>query len=138
MKLEDKIKSLKPVRHNRFFWWRRFEQRKMLHKYHPLLNKIKNGDYDVSDYFYQLKWEHKLMDDKMASLASPEDQHDARKLFGERIRRLTTDYEKDQAKIDEMMFEDFRITFRLSKGTVEQKMLDFDGTLLEFYNSLSV
>jgi hypothetical protein len=138
MKLEDKIKSFTPSRYNKFFWWRRFEQRKPLHKYHPLRNKIANGDYEVSDYFYQIQWENKLIEDKIASMDSPEDQHDFRKLSGERVRRLTVDYEKDQAKIDESMFEDFRITFKLSKDTVEKKMVEFDGTLLEFYDSLSI
>ena len=137
MTLEEKIKTLTPSRYNKFFWWRRFEQRKPLHKYHPLRNKIANGDYEVSDYYYQIRWEEKLMNDKISSLNSPDDQHDVRKLFGERIKRLTNDFEKDQEKIDNLMFNDFKITFRLSKDIIERKMLDFDGTLLEFYDSLS-
>jgi hypothetical protein len=137
MILEDKIKTLNPSRYNKFFWWRRFEQRTMLHKYHPLRNKISNGDYEVSDYYYQIRWEEKLMNDKLIALGSPDEQHEARKLFAERIKRLTTDFERDQEKIDNLMFDDFKITFRLSKDTIERKMLDFDGTLLEFYDSLS-
>jgi len=137
MTIEDKIKTLNPSRYNKFFWWRRFEQRTMLHKYHPLRNKIANGDYEVSDYYYQIRWEEKLMNDKLIALGSPDDQHDARKLFAERIKRLTTDFEKDQEKIDQLMFNDFKITFRLNRDEVEKRMSEFDGTLLEFYDSLS-
>ena len=35
------------------------------------------------------------------------------------------------------MFNDFKITFRLNRDEVEKRMSEFDGTLLEFYDSLS-
>ena len=45
MTLQKKIASYEKLNYNRWFWWRRFKGRETLHKYQPLRDKIKNGDY---------------------------------------------------------------------------------------------
>jgi hypothetical protein len=78
-------------------------------------------------------WENEMEKEAIDKIADPSKQHETRCLFGERRRRLTTDYEKDEAKILEAMYKDFRVELRMSQEEVEEEMLQFDGTLSEFY-----
>ena len=49
--IEEKLSQLQKLNYNQFFWWRRWNRKgKPLHKYSPLIDKIKNGDYDDSPY----------------------------------------------------------------------------------------
>jgi hypothetical protein len=43
------------------------------------------------------------------------------------------DFEKDEIKILEAMYKDFRTELRMSQEEVEDEMLQFEGTLSEFY-----
>jgi hypothetical protein len=54
-------------------------------------------------------------------------------MFGERKRRLSKDYEMDEKKILDEMYKAFRVELRMSKDEVDEEMLNFDGTLSEFY-----
>ena len=49
----------KPTHRKRspFYWWRRFPTHKGLHHYKPLIERIKNGDFDYPEYFEQAEWE---------------------------------------------------------------------------------
>ena len=40
-----------------FYWWRRFKTHKCLPYKYPLIDKIKNGDFEYSPFFEQAKWE---------------------------------------------------------------------------------
>jgi hypothetical protein len=64
-------------------------------------------------------------------------QHELRGLYGERKRRLANDFEKDEAKIKSEMYKAFRIEFKLGETELEDAMLEFDGTLIEFYYHLN-
>jgi hypothetical protein len=133
MMLNERIEQYTPIKYNQWYWWRRFKSRDTLHKYHPLETKIKNGDYEVSDYHWWKLWEDELEKETIAKIEDPNKQHEARCLSGERKRRLTEDYIKDEAKILEAMYKDFWVTFRIKQEEVEDEMLQFEGTLSEFY-----
>ena len=49
----------KPTHRKRspFYWGRRFPTHKGLHHYKPLIERIKNGDFDYPEYFKQAEWE---------------------------------------------------------------------------------
>ena len=63
--------------------------------------------------------------------------HEIRSLYGERKRRLTKDYEADEAKILADMYKAFWSEFRMTKEQVEDEMINFDGDLAEFILYLS-
>ena len=134
MTLQEKIASYEKLNYNRWFWWRRFKGRETLHKYQPLKDKIVNGDYEPSDYHWWMLWENELEQESLSKITDVGKQHEARCLFGERRRRLTNDFEKDEAKILEAMYKDFWLAFRMKRDEVEDEMFNFDGTLLEFYH----
>ena len=137
MEIKDKISTYTPTKYNPYYWWRRFKGRETLHKYQPLKDKIMNGDYEPSDYHWWMLWENELEKESISKITDVGKQHEARCLFGERRRRLMNDFEKDEAKIKSEMYRAFKIEFRLSETELEDAMLEFDGTLIEFYYELN-
>ena len=134
MELKDRISTFRKNTYNRFYWWRRFQPRETLHKYRRLNERIPNGDFEVSDYHWQVLWENELEKEAIGNERSVDKQHEIRCMFGERRRRLINDFEKDEAKILEALYKDFWLAFRMKRDEVEDEMFNFDGTLLEFYH----
>lgn len=134
--IKEKIATFTPNKYNQFYWWRRFKPRETLHPYRPLFDKIKNGDYEMSDYHYQAKYELELLEEKLVNVKDAEKQHELRGLSMERYRRLMNDFEKDENKILKDMKKDFRITFGVSEERLEQYMEECDGDLMCLYNTL--
>jgi len=132
--VRDKISTFTPVKYNQFYWWRRFKARETLHPYRALYDKIKNGDYEMSDYFYQAKYELELMEEKLSAAKNTDEQHEIRGLCMERYRRLMNDYEKDETKIMEALYKDFRVVFGVSKEQLDIYMENCDGDLMCLYN----
>ena len=131
--LEEQLSKLTPKRYNQFVWWRRYEVRQTLQDRSPLYDKIVNGDYEHSDYFYQAEMENYLLADKIKDIKYFEDQLDHRSLFGARWKRLIDDYQKDEKEILRKMKKDFKGTFGISGDELELIMEDFDGTTLDLY-----
>jgi len=131
--LEEQLSKLTPKRYNQFVWWRRYEVRQTLQDRSPLYDKIVNGDYEHSDYFYQAEMENYLLADKIKDIKYFEDQLDHRSLFGARWKRLMDDYAKDEKEILRKMKKDFKGTFGISGDELELIMEDFDGTTLDLY-----
>ena len=133
MELKDKISTFQRNTYNKFYWWRRFQPRQTLHKLNRLDERIPNGDFEVSDYYWQAMWETELEKEAVAKEPNVDKQHELRCMFGERRRRLNSDYEKDEQKILVDMYKAFKSELRMSQDEVEAEMLDFEGTLSEFY-----
>jgi hypothetical protein len=134
--VRDKISTFTPTKYNQFYWWRRFKMRETLHPYKPLYDKIKNGDYDVSDYFYQTKYELELMEEDLAKIKSVDDQHEKRGLWMERYRRLNEDYAKDEANIMKSLRKDFQTTFRVTDDELDAYMEQCEGDLMCLYSTV--
>mgnify|MGYP006961906249 FL=1 len=131
--LEEQLSKLTPKRYNQFVWWRRYESRQTLPERSPLYDKIVNGDYEHSDYFYQAEMETYLLQDRIKDIRFYEDQLEHRSLFGARWKRLMDDYAKDEKEILRKMKRDFKGTFGISGDELELIMEDFDGTTLDLY-----
>jgi hypothetical protein len=134
--VKDKISTFTPSKYNKFYWWRKFKMRETLHPYRPLYDKIKNGDYEVSDYFYQAKYELELMEEKLAVIKNPEDKREAIGLSMERYRRLNKDYANDEENIMKTLIKDFNTTFRVTEEELYSYMEECDGDLLCLYNTV--
>jgi hypothetical protein len=132
MELKDRIATFRKNTYNKFYWWRRFQPRQTLHKLNRLEQRVPNGDFEVSDYYWQLQYEDILEQADLANEPSVDRQHEIRSLYGERKRRLTKDYEADEAKILDEMYKAFWNEYRLRREQVEDRMINFDGTLAEF------
>jgi hypothetical protein len=133
MELKDRIATFRKNTYNRFYWWRRFQPREMLHKYRRLNERIPNGDFEVSDYHWQLQYEDVLEKEATAKEPNSDKKHEIRCMFGERKRRLSKDYEMDEKKILDEMYKAFKTELRMTHEQVDEEMLNFEGTLSEFY-----
>jgi hypothetical protein len=133
MELKDRIATFRKNTYNRFYWWRRFQPRETLHKYRRLSERIPNGDFEVSDYHWQLQYEDVLEQEATDKEPNPDKKHEIRCMFGERRRRLSKDYEVDEAKILDEMYKAFKVELRMTREQVDEEMLNFEGTLSEFY-----
>jgi len=137
MELKDRIATFRKNTYNKFYWWRRFQPRQTLHKYRRLDERIPNGDFEVSDYYWQLQYEDVLEQIDITNEPSVDRQHEIRSLYGERKRRLSKDYEADEAKILDEMYKAFKNELGLNRDQIDDEMLNFDGTLAEFYYYLT-
>ncbi len=137
MELKDRIATFRKNTYNKFYWWRRFQPRQMLHKYNRLDERIPNGDFEVSDYYWQIQYENVLEQEAVDKEPNIDKKHEIRCMFGERRRRLTKDYEADEAKILDEMYKAFKNELGMKRDQVDDEMLNFDGTLAEFYTYLS-
>jgi hypothetical protein len=133
MELKDRISTFRKNTYNRFYWWRRFQPRETLHKYRRLNERIPNGDFEVSDYHWQLQYEDVLEKEATAKEPNSDKKHEIRCMFGERKRRLSKDYEVDEKKILDEMYKAFKTELRMTREQVDEEMLNFEGTLSEFY-----
>jgi len=134
MELKDRISTFRKNTYNRFYWWRRFQPRETLHKYRRLNERIPNGDFEVSDYHWQLQYEDVLEKEATAKEPNPDKKHEIRCMFGERKRRLSKDYEVDEKKILDEMYKAFKTELKMTREQVDEEMLNFEGTLSEFYH----
>ena len=134
MELKDRISTFRKNTYNRFYWWRRFQPRETLHKYRRLNERIPNGDFEVSDYHWQLQYEDVLEKEATAKEPNSDKKHEIRCMFGERKRRLSKDYEMDEKKILDEMYKAFKNELKMTREQVDEEMLNFEGTLSEFYH----
>jgi len=134
--VENEINKLQKLNYNRFFWWRNFAvKQKPLHKYSPLIDKIKNGDYYPSPYMWMAQ--HAILEAYPKINIEKDDpvkQSEVLVLDIARYRRLMADFEKDEKERISNLYKEFKINFKLDEETVQNEMLNFDGTLEEFYH----
>ena len=137
--LEKKFSKLRKLKYNQFRWWRMYDAKNQpLHKYSPLIDRIKNGDFDYSHYIYQAMWcEHEM--NKLYMSIGPEDMGryvEESSLLRTRRKRLLEDFHKDEKEKMEAITKEFALAFRLPKDEIKVYMGEFGGTLEELYIKL--
>jgi len=132
----DKISQLQPLNYNQFRWWRRFDSKnKVLHKYSDLLDKIQNGDYEFSHYYWQAKYAEMEIDDlHHETYPDAELFIEKNALNSARRKRLWDDFEKDEKERIKGIEKDFHMKFKMSKIQVKEEIEEFGGTLENFYH----
>ena len=129
------ITKLQPLNYNQFRWWRRYDQPNTpLHKNASLLDKIKNGDLDFSHYWWQAKFTEIEMNEKYLKCIDDNDFHEKTQLDRTRRRRLYEDFEKDELEKLNYIRKEFTQEFRMTEEDYDNDVIEFDGTLEQFYN----
>ena len=92
------IKKLKPLNYNKFMWWRRFDTKTQpLPRGSKFIDRIKNGEYEFSHYY----WQWKLSELEINEL-HVKYNGDIQKILEKngvdlaRRKRLIEDFEKDE------------------------------------------
>ena len=126
---------------NKFFWWRRYQEHKTLSKYCPIVDKIKNGDYDVSPYWKQREWEFWFEEQEINKFKSNYtgshenigwQERQITKLYWERRKRLLNDAERDELNRWTAFVKDIKSNFGGTEEQIKDMFESFEGTLLEF------
>lgn len=139
----EKTIPQKPTHRKRspFYWWRRFPTHKPLHPYVPLLDRIKNGDFDYPEFFEQAKWEDYWCEEEIQSIrhlfqdynSFNREAADIRKKYAKRRNLLIQDGFDAEKKRLNTIVNDFRKTFGGSSQDVYDFMETFDGTVEEMF-----
>jgi hypothetical protein len=129
------IKKLQPLNYNQFRWWRRFDTKnKPLPAKSTFLERIKNQEYEFSQYY----WQWKFCELEINQFYT-EYKGDVQKLINNngvdlaRRKRLIGDFEKDEFQKLEDIKKGFIKEFVMSKEEYYLHIEDFDGTIEDFY-----
>ena len=134
--IEEQLSKLQKLNYNQFFWWRRWGRKtKPLHKYSPLIDKIRNGDYDPSPYLWQIYYCQWEIDQKYKQFEGDgREQATQTRLDKQRRRRLIDDHEKYEKENLAQLEKDFLTTFRMTKDDYRRDVIEVGGSPEEFYN----
>jgi hypothetical protein len=135
MNIEKDIPKFIPTKYNRFYWWRRFKSRDTLHKNFPLLARIKNGDFDYSDYRVQALYELELAEEKVNSFPTYAytERDEAKEMGRRRYNRLMEDFMKDEFYLLQGIKEEFCKWFWISEEEFDRYLNMCDEGLEELY-----
>lgn len=125
-----------------FYWWRRFKTHKSLPYKSPLISKIRNGDFDYSEFFQQAKWEIHWMKEEqeefIKNYKGDSYREDIRyiEIEGRAMKRhnkLIEDAFKEEKERLEKIVDEFSKFFKTNKEEVRDIMSEFGGSLEDMY-----
>jgi hypothetical protein len=125
-----------------FYWWRRFRTHKCLPYKASLLDKIRNGDFEYSQFFQEAKWELHWMKDEQKEFIDnyhgrePEQDRlymDIELRARKRHNKLIEDAMKDENDKLDNLVNGLKKLFKLSKEEIRDIMSEFGGTTEELY-----
>jgi hypothetical protein len=135
--VDKHIKKLQPLNYNKFMWWRTHTDKVVpLGKRAPLKDRILNGDFNPSSYFWQAQLSLYTALDKID--LTKHDQHRQMEMLAvdlARYKRLMQDYEKEEPARLEALYDAFITAFQLTRDELEEKILRWPGDILSFYES---
>jgi len=128
-----------------FYWWRRFRTHRSLPYKAPLIDKIKNGDFEYSPFFEQAKWELHWMKEEQEEFISnyKGDDYKRDNLYEDierrarkRYNKLYEDGMKDEADRMDRLTSNLSKYYKLKKEKVKDFINEFEGTTIELFESL--
>ena len=134
-RLQKEFSKLQKLNYNQFRWWRMYDVKvKPLDKRKPLRDRILNGDYDFSHFWYQAAWiEHDLNDLQIECNGDDGLFVEKGAVLRARRKRLLEDFEKDEFDKLNSLHNEFPKYFRINKEQVKEEMEEFSGSLIDFY-----
>ena len=134
--LKREIKKLHSLKYNRFFWWRKYSPiNKPLPPKSPLWDRILNGDFELSHFY----WQAKQAELEINQLYNEIGKKDPSKFVYEskmvRLRRekLLQDFEKDENLRLEELENKFIENFFISRKEFKKEIEEFGDTIESLY-----
>ena len=128
-----------------FYWYRRFKAHKCLPYKYPLIDKIKNGDFEYSPFFEQAKWElHWMKEEQEEFIKNYQGKDplldrlymDIETRSRKRYNKLFEDAMKDEHNRMDMLTNNLSKYYKLNKQKVKDFINIFEGTTIELFESL--
>ena len=133
--VEQELSKLQPLNYNKFMWWRTHTQKgNPLGKRAPLKDRIINGDFDFSCYYWQAQ-SAAIQARKKLDLSTDDYQAQYEKTMVDvaRYRRLLADYEKEENDRLEAIYDAFTTAFKITKDELIDELCNWSGDLLSYY-----
>jgi hypothetical protein len=120
-------------------WWRTHcDKTEPLSKRVPLRDRIVNGDFDFSSYYWQAQSAAIVGRNKLDLTKDDyRDQIDKTTIDIARYRRLVMDFEKEEGNRIQEFIESFAKAFNLTREEIYAELETWGGDMLGFYNYLS-
>ena len=136
--VNKELSKLKPLNYNKFMWWRTHAQPGApLSKRSPLKDRIVNGDFDFSCYYWQAQ-SAAIQARKKVDLDKDNHQSQYEKTMVDvaRYRRLLVDFEKEESARIEALIDAFTVSFKIGREELFDRLCNWSHDLLSFYESL--
>jgi hypothetical protein len=132
----EHIKKLQPLNYNKFMWWRTHTDKVVpLGKRAPLKDRILNGEFNPSSYFWQAQLSlYTALDKVNLETDDYQKQIEILQVDMARHKRLMEDFEKEEPARMEALYDAFTSSFRLTREELEEKFLNWSGDIMSFYN----
>lgn len=133
----EHINKLQPLTYNKFRWWRTHTDNVTpLGKRASLKDRILNGDFNPSSYFWQAQLAlHNAKKKVDLSKDDSQSQYEKLRLDLARYRRLMDDFKKEEQERFEALFDAFTKAYKISRQQLEEDFLKCPQDLLWFYRS---
>jgi len=127
--------------YDRFMWWRSYTPKnKPLHNRATFVDKLRNGDYDVGPYLFEVMLAEHKMNEKFLECMSVNGEPDYGRWNSEtsidkaRIKRLNQDHEKEEVKKLQEVKKGFLTTLKMTSEQYEEEILNTNAEeLIDFY-----
>ena len=130
----EEVSKLRPLKYNKFQWWRRFASlNRPLEDKASLIDKIKNGDLEFSNYFWQALYTELELNAKREEVRDGREWIETTQVDRARRKRLWEDFEKDETKKLEYIKKQFVKTFKMTLEDYEEQLSKATGTLEDLY-----
>jgi hypothetical protein len=131
----EHIKKLQPLNYNKFMWWRTHTDKVVpLGKRALLKDRILNGDFNPSSYFWQAQYALYVAKDKLdLTKHDTRFQLDIAGVDFMRYKKLMEDFEKEETNRMIALYDAFTAEYKITKEELEERFLKFHGTILDFY-----
>jgi hypothetical protein len=133
--VNHQIKKLKPLKYNQFRWWRTHTDGiNPLGKKADLKDKIENGDFNPSSYYFQAQLAlHNAKNKLDLSKDDSQSQFEKTQIDIARYKKLILDYHREEQERLDNLYDSFISYFKISKDELMNLLENWEGNLLEFY-----
>lgn len=138
--VENYIAKLQPLNYNKFRWWRTHTDNvKPLGKRSLLKDRIINGDFEPSSYYWQAQLALYTAKDKV-NLESDDHHKQLERIAIDltRYKRLMDDYEKEEKERMISLYDAFTSAYKITKIELEKEFLKWSGDILSFYEHAEI
>ena len=125
-----------------FYWWRRFKSHKNLPYKASLLSKIRNGDFEYSQFFQEAEWElHWMKEEQKEFIENYQGKDywndnlymDIEKRARKRYNKLYEDAMNEENDRLTRLVDALHKQFKMDKDKIRDIMSEFGGTTERLY-----
>lgn len=133
--IQKNINKLQPLSYNKFRWWRRyFSPNKPLTNTSSLWDKILNGDFDFSNFYWQAQLAE-IEINKIYQECYPDFSlfNEKASLLRNKRKRLWEDFEKDENNKLKQLQKEFIANFFITKEEYKEELEKFGSSIKDYY-----